>query len=641
MFKKASKIYLNYLNNINKDGGQINFRDLADDGDKDNNLLALDAKIPSGITLDIIFDALPAEALIINRQGEIIFASKLWMKHQSELIKRSFCLDEESNYFSLLSCFYGSDEIDRTEEIKKEIKRVLNEENDHYRFSSPAYSGGNKSRGMIDVSSLPGGALIFHIRWEQLRENEIAMELNEIKLLYELTGLFLDSRDSIIKMMKKSADLIQKKWAPLCEIYVRMSYKGKAATSSIFEKTKWRTVKKLGKEDEGYLEVYYQAEDDTELPPTFLERDDRMLDKLSDRLSALIFHRSDQENLEYVSYQDSLTSLYNRRFFQEELERLDTERQLPLTIIMVDVNSLKLVNDGFGHDKGDDLLKRTAEILQMSVRSEDIVSRWGGDEFAILLPQTGGREAEKVIARIQDYCKKSRKKDIPVTLGIGHATKNKMSQDVESILQQADTRMYMDKQRKSRSSEDLMIMALLEHLKNKSEESQRHMIRMTDFLYRLGNRLEISEVELEELYQLAQLHDIGSVYISEEILKRKGSLSEEEWKLIKRHPEKGFRLTLDTDKFSHLADKIFSHHERWDGSGYPRGLKKEEIPRTSRIFAVVDAYEVMTGGRGYQKAVDSKEALNELARGAGSQFDPEVVKAFTLMIENGGISEEF
>ncbi len=341
-----------------------------------------------------------------------------------------------------------------------------------------------------------------------------------------------------------------------------------------------------------------------------------------------------EANLEYLSYHDGLTDLYNRSYLEKEMARLDTERQLPVSLIMCDVNRLKLVNDTYGHNKGDELLKKVADILRDCTRGEDIVSRWAGDEFVILLPQTEAEEAERVVRRIEKACEGVKLEDIPITLSVGRATRINMEEELEEILSRADERMYRDKINRINNYENRLIKNMLDSLAAKSAETNEHAMRMTELAYKLGEELDLPNEQLNRLTLLATLHDIGKITISEDILKKPEELSGEEWVKIKMHPEKGHTILTATDDFAHIAREVLHHHERWDGTGYPEGLAEKEIPLLSRIIAIVDAYDVMITGRPYKDSISKEKALAEIKACAGSQFDPELAEQFVALMKS-------
>ncbi|RQD73543.1 MAG: diguanylate cyclase [Candidatus Syntrophonatronum acetioxidans] len=300
---------------------------------------------------------------------------------------------------------------------------------------------------------------------------------------------------------------------------------------------------------------------------------------------------------------------------------------------MADLNGLKLVNDTYGHCVGDDMLKCAADILKKSCRKEDLIGRWGGDEFVILLPQTSRRKAEAVSTRIKERCSKANIRDIPISMAIGIACKEKPGKNLIEILKEAEDSMYKQKLTESRSEKSAMVSTLLKTLEEKSFETKAHTRRMEEVAVQIGERIGLSPSELNRLKLVITLHDIGKTNIPEEILTREGPLTEEEWEIMKKHPETGFKIARATEEFSHVAKEIMAHHERWDGTGYPRGLKGEDIPLLARIIAIANAYEVMTQGRPYKKPLSLEKALDELKKCAGTQFDPELVEVFLEVLE--------
>ena len=340
-----------------------------------------------------------------------------------------------------------------------------------------------------------------------------------------------------------------------------------------------------------------------------------------------------QEKIEYMSHHDGLTDLYNRNYLEEKMKELDAIPELPLSIMMVDVNGLKLINDTYGHEVGDDLLNKTAEILRKSTRKKDFIARWSGDEFVILLPQTGIAEARKIRARIEDSCSDVDIEGIPLTLGVGEAVKTKFEQDIFEILHEAEDNMQKDKLTRSRSGKNKLVKNLLNTLSAKSDETREHAMRMTELAHKLGEKLDLVNGMLNNLSLLATLHDIGKVTISEDILTKPGDLNDEEWEIVKQHPERGYVIASASEEFAPIAREILYHHERWDGQGYPEGLTGKEIPLLSRIISIVDAYDVMTSGRPYKEPLSKEEALTEIKNCAGGQFDPELADEFVKMMQ--------
>ncbi len=341
-----------------------------------------------------------------------------------------------------------------------------------------------------------------------------------------------------------------------------------------------------------------------------------------------------EEQLKFLSYHDKLTGVYNRAYFEEELKRLDSKRQLPLSIIMTDINGLKLVNDAFGHKEGDLLICKCAELLKKCFREDDIIARWGGDEFIIILPKTADKASVDIIKRVEEECLKSVTQKIPVSISMGSSTKTNLAKNINEVILEAEEWMYQRKLIESKSFSSSIITSLKKILLEKSIETEEHTERTIALALRLGKTLNLTDNELAELSLLATLHDIGKVAIPEEILLKKGKLTKIEWKIIKKHSKVGYNIIRASPHLANIADAILSHHEWWDGSGYPRGLKGDEIPLPSRILAVVDAYDVMATGRPYKNKMDIGEIIKEFKKYSGKQFDPHIVKDFLYTLRN-------
>lgn len=332
-----------------------------------------------------------------------------------------------------------------------------------------------------------------------------------------------------------------------------------------------------------------------------------------------------QEKIIFLSYHDQLTGLYNRRYFEEELHRLDTERNLPFSIAMIDVNGLKLTNDAFGHLVGDALLKRVSEVIKIECRSDDIVARVGGDEFVVLLPKTTDVEAEQIMNRIYHAVSVERVDSIVVSVSIGWDTKTNVEQKIMDCFVKAEENMYRRKLTESQSMRKLTIQVILKTLNEKSRQEKIHADRVSYYCQKIGEILQLDPTTIKDAIMAGSLHDIGKIAVDESILNNPGILTEQEFDEMKRHPESSYHILKSVDAYAYLSEYALYHHERWDGYGYPKGLKGEEIPLIARIIAVAEAYESMTGRHPYKGMMTPNEAINELKKYAGTQFDPEIV----------------
>ena len=335
-----------------------------------------------------------------------------------------------------------------------------------------------------------------------------------------------------------------------------------------------------------------------------------------------------REKIEYLSFHDQLTGLYNRRYYEEELRRLSTPRNLPITLVMADVNGLKLTNDAFGHAAGDELLRKLARVLRSVCRADDIVARIGGDEFVLLLPMTDSIETEKIVQRIKEAISKEECDTIMLSVSFGWATKDDPATGMADVFKMAEDYMYRHKLSESDSMRNNTIHIIVKTLNEKNEREEKHSARVSELCKSIGTAMELNTDDINELKTAGLLHDIGKIGISEKISNKEGSLNEDEWREMKRHSEIGYRILSGVPDFSHLAKFILEHHERWDGKGYPKKLSGREICLEARILAVADAYDAMTDDRTYRKRVSPAEATAEIRRQAGSQFDPTVVRIF-------------
>ena len=332
--------------------------------------------------------------------------------------------------------------------------------------------------------------------------------------------------------------------------------------------------------------------------------------------------------IEYLSFHDQLTGLYNRRYYEEELKRLSTERNLPITLVMADVNGLKLTNDAFGHIAGDNLLKQLSEVLKSVCRADDIVARIGGDEFVLLLPMTDSKETRKIVQRISEALSQQKGDSIILSVSFGWATKTDPSMEMTEVFKMAEDDMYRQKLSESDSMRNSTINIIVKTLNAKNEREERHSSRVSEVCKAIGIAMSFNKNEADEMKTAGLLHDIGKIGIDEKVLNKEGVLTDDEWREMKRHSEIGYRILGAVPEFSHLARFVLEHHERWDGKGYPKGLKEEEICLEARILAVADSYDAMTSERSYRSSLSLPEVIEELRRNAGSQFDPVVASFF-------------
>ena len=338
--------------------------------------------------------------------------------------------------------------------------------------------------------------------------------------------------------------------------------------------------------------------------------------------------RKNEQALQYLSFHDHLTGLYNRRYMDGAIERLDKEKDPSVAVIAVDVNGLKLTNDAYGHHKGDELLKTVALILEKAVKKDSIIARISGDEFVILISQTTPEETETIVERIKSLSRRASFDSVIVSLAIGAAMRTAEDKDLWEVLRRSENRMFKNKVKHGKIMRSKTIETVLRSINLKYNKEQIHTERVSQYSESLGKALGLSEAETHNIKTIGVLHDIGKITVAPEILNKEERLSEEEWQQIKEHPVTGYNILKGVEEYAEFADAVLHHHERWDGKGYPAGLKGKEIPYYARIITVVDAYEAMTAHRSYQKPKTVEEAAAELRRCAGTQFDPVIVEVF-------------
>ena len=347
--------------------------------------------------------------------------------------------------------------------------------------------------------------------------------------------------------------------------------------------------------------------------------------------------RKAEEELRYLSYHDFLTGIHNRRFYEAELKRIDTPDQLPLSIIMADINGVKLVNDAFGHSAGDRLISNCARVIGSCCRNTDVFARIGGDEFGILMPRTDSKTALAVLEKIQSelasFDQSSGKEKFRLSVSLGFSTKRSPDEDISRLTIIAEEYMYQRKLLEHNSSHSAIVASIKATMNEKSQETEEHAERLAFLSRVIAMELNLPQSDQDKLELLATLHDIGKIGISDQILTKQGKLNADEWVEMKRHPEIGYRIAMASPELIPIAESILCHHERWDGSGYPQGLGGERIPLLSRVLAIVDSYDAMTQDRPYRKAMTREEAIREIERNSGTQFDPRILGLFVGILK--------
>jgi diguanylate cyclase (GGDEF)-like protein len=347
------------------------------------------------------------------------------------------------------------------------------------------------------------------------------------------------------------------------------------------------------------------------------------------------YKKADQE-LTFLKYHDELTRLHNRSYFDLAKKTLDQACNLPLSYIVCDINGLKLINETISYAAGDKLLLETSRILSECCRKGDVLARTSGDEFCLLLPKTSKQKTITILNQITAAVKTSASLHTQTTgflsLSLGYATKEYAADLLDQIIKDAEIHLIRQKLFEQKSLHSSLLASIKATMHEKSFETKEHGERMAQMARTLGRSLGLSDSQLQDLELLANVHDIGKIIIDDKILNKPGKLNDEEWLEMKKHPEIGYRIALASPDIKHIADSILFLHERWDGNGYPQGLTGEHIPVFSRILAIVDAFDAMTNDRTYRKAMNHSDALSEIRRNAGTQFDPVIADYFIQLL---------
>ncbi|MDW7656323.1 MAG: diguanylate cyclase [Bacillota bacterium] len=339
-----------------------------------------------------------------------------------------------------------------------------------------------------------------------------------------------------------------------------------------------------------------------------------------------------EEEIRYLSCHDILTGLHNRRCFEENLPQIDTPDHLPLSVIFADINGLKMTNDIFGHAAGDALIRKSSEILKQSCRENDAIARVGGDEFIIVLPNTSREHAQEIQSRIRSGFADARVAAIKCSIALGADTKTSAEQSLEEVMANAENAMYKDKTINRKTVNKNIIETILETLHARLNNEMAHSNAVSEVCAKIGAALKLAEPEIVKLKRAAYLHDIGKITLSDKVLTSE-TLTDDEMAEMQHHPIVGYRILNLFDDTLDLAEYIYSHHERWDGSGYPRGLKGEQIPQLSRIISIAETYDRVIS-RGERSISERKAAaLSAIKEGAGTQFDPVLAACFVKLME--------
>lgn len=337
--------------------------------------------------------------------------------------------------------------------------------------------------------------------------------------------------------------------------------------------------------------------------------------------------------LEQSTLYDSLTGLYNKQSYLTQVPQWSDSRYWPVALGVCNINGLRSINDKYGSDYGDFVMRQLAHCVKIHAGEDAFAAKLdNGDILAVMEGKTH-EDAAAVFEAIKRDLEKFFEKNNPVQLEYGIAVKERDDVTMDRVLSDARTSMQNKKMLRDNSASSSLVDSLKQTLSESDYETEEHVERTREMAARLGKAMNLSDSDIGKLELLAVLHDIGKVAIPHHVLVKKGKLNDEEFKIMQQHTIKGYRIAKSSPELGDIAECILSHHEKWDGTGYPNGLKGEEIPLLARIISAVDSHDVMVHNRPYHQAMPEEDAIKELRRCAGTQFDPHVVEVFTKLLE--------
>lgn len=340
--------------------------------------------------------------------------------------------------------------------------------------------------------------------------------------------------------------------------------------------------------------------------------------------------KKQEEEIKYLSFHDSLTGLYNRRYFDIEFDRLNTPRNHPISIITADINGLKITNDVFGHSVGDHLIQKAAQILKSGCREDDIIVRQGGDEFLILLPKTSIEDCKHIVERIYQKSKEVKDSKIVVSVSLGYATKMNIDQDINVIINHSDEMMYQNKLVESEIYKRQLLGKVMKRLYKLDPDLRRHLKSLIKLIDQYARAMNFDEQQIAQLKLAAMYHDIGKIGISENDLRLYQSDRKKYEYLLRRQPELSYQILRPIAEYAEIANIVLAYHENYDGSGYPRSLAKQDISREAMMIHIVNEYDKLR----YNFGLSDEDVLNELMKKRGNELEPELLDQFFRMAQN-------
>ena len=370
-----------------------------------------------------------------------------------------------------------------------------------------------------------------------------------------------------------------------------------------------------------------------ELAYQSLEKEDRANELI--RVKQIMIEQ--EVEIENLNYRSESNCLSNRRYFQDTLKKYDTEENLPLTILMGDLNGLAIIDDSLGHSFVNGIQTRMKAILMKVARKADFVICFSNGEFALILPQTSQDQAKFFLDKLRLMSEQEKEGPLNISVSCGSSTKTSVEIDINDVVNEVVEELDKDRKIVSQPFENHTIDLIMKMLFEKNNREMLHSSRVSEICEKIAIEMNFDPGVVERIRITGMLHDIGKIGIDERILNKIVRLDELEWAEIKKHTGIGYRILNASNDFSVHAQDVLEHHERFDGSGYPDGLKGDEISIVARIIAIADTYDAITSDRPYRKAVSRQAAITEIQRCAGAQFDPEIVKVFVALMEEDAL----
>ncbi|MDR4969197.1 MAG: diguanylate cyclase, partial [Acholeplasmataceae bacterium] len=344
-----------------------------------------------------------------------------------------------------------------------------------------------------------------------------------------------------------------------------------------------------------------------------------------------------EKRMEKLLKTDSLTQVYNRSHFDFVIDNI-RKSDLPLGFILCDVNGLRVINNSFGFDQGDQIISYVASRIKKVVGSKGIVCRVGGDEFGIIFKKSNLSVLESMTSDLKKQFTLLNPFGYEIRVSFGYSIYNSPDVSFTKAFTEAEKMMFAQKVYDGSSMTQNTIDVMMATLFEKSPREMNHSKRVSSMSWHIAKKLNISSSFEEKVRISGLLHDIGKISIDDDILNKKSELTEEEWVIMKKHPETGYQILSAVSEYDDIAKIVLFHHERYDGRGYPNGLYRDEIPIESRIIAVADSFDAMTRDRTYRKTLTTEEATSILQKEKGNQFDPKIVDIFLKQVLQTKIS---